>query len=860
MILRFKRSPLFYLILSILSLSLSLALPTARVLSATPTTASFSISAVSNLSANSSQSLLEQGRSLYRAGQFGDAITIWQQAIQQYQSQGDSLNQALGLSYLSLAYQELYQWDAAQQSIEQSLDLLQAAQSTADAILWAQALNTQASLQLNTGQAELALETWQQAQTYYEQAGDTSGSLGSQINQAQALQSLGFYRRSKQQLESLAQQLEAMPDADMKVSGLRSLGLSLQMIGDTVGSQQALEQSLAIAQDIGATAQLSSIWLNLGKTSADLGDPDSALYCFDQAEQVAVNPGEQLQARLDRFKLFLDYDLLDLATPEAATILQQLQALPPNHLSLYAAINFTAAINQIENPAQVLPLSNLSQLMATTIQSAQQSQDAQAEAYALYQLGQLYKRTEQWADARQVTQKSLDVARQLRADHIISQSAWSLGQVYRQEGKRTEAISAYTEAVNALKALRTDLASINSDVQFSFQESVEPVYRELVDLLLDGQPSQTALLEARELIESLQVAELDDFFHEACLDETERVEIDQVDPAATVIYPIILPDRLAVILSAAGKPLHYYETPVSQVEIEQTLDTLLIGLNPVSDAKERDRASQQVYNWLIQPAEAEQILTDTKTLVFVLDGRLRNIPMAALYDGQNYLIEKYAVALSPGLQLMAAQSLQPNQIDAIVGGISQSHEGFSALPAVESEVQEISEMVPASVLMNHEFTSAALANRFRNTNANVIHLATHGQFSSRQEETFLLTWDGRVSIKELSELLENRGSKASQPIELLVLSACDTATGDDRAVLGLAGLAVKSGARSTVAALWPVKDRAAAQLMTRFYDQLQQQGMTKAEALRQAQMYLIQQTDFKDPFFWSAFVLVGNWL
>lgn len=859
MILRSKHSPLFYLILGVLSLSLSVALSTARGLSATPTTASFSISPTSNLSATPSQSLLEEGRSFYRAGQFGDAIAIWQQAIQQYQRQGDSLNQALGFSYLSLAYQELYQWDAAQQAIEQSLDLLQAAQSTADAILWAQALNTQARLQLNTGQAELALDTWQQAQTYYDQAGDTSGSLGSQINQAQALQSLGFYRRSKQQLESLAQQLEAMPDSDMKVSGLRSLGLSLQMIGDTVGSQQVLEQSLAIAQDIGATAQLSSIWLNLGKTAADLGDPDSALYCFDQAEQVAVNPGEQLQARLDRLKLFLDYDLLDLATPEAATILQQLQALPPNHLSLYAAINFTAAINQLENPAQVLPLSELSKLMATTTQAAQQSQDAQAEAYALYQLGQLYKRTEQWADARQVTQKSLDVARQLQADHIVSQSAWSLGQVYRQEGKRTEAITAYTEAVNALKALRTDLASVNSDVQFSFRESVEPVYRELVDLLLSGQPSQSTLLEARELIESLQVAELDNFFREACLDETQQVEIDQVDPAATVVYPIILPDRLAVIFSAAGKPLRYYETPVLQVEIEQTLDKLLIGLNPVSDARERDRTSQKVYDWLIRPAEADQILDDTETLVFVLDGRLRNIPMAALYDGQNYLIEKYAVALSPGLQLMAAQSLQPNQIDAIVGGISQSHEGFSALPAVESEVQEISNTVSASVLMNQEFTNTALANRFRNTDVNVVHLATHGQFSSRQEETFLLTWDGRVSIKELSELLENRGGKSSQPIELLVLSACDTATGDDRAVLGLAGLAVKSGARSTVAALWPVKDRAAAQLMTRFYDQLQQQGMTKAEALRQAQMYLIQQTDFKDPFFWSAFVLVGNW-
>ncbi|MHC5833097.1 MAG: CHAT domain-containing protein, partial [Nostoc sp.] len=93
-----------------------------------------------------------------------------------------------------------------------------------------------------------------------------------------------------------------------------------------------------------------------------------------------------------------------------------------------------------------------------------------------------------------------------------------------------------------------------------------------------------------------------------------------------------------------------------------------------------------------------------------------------------------------------------------------------------------------------------------------------GQFSSRLEDTFLLTWDGKVNVKELSELLKNRGNDPSKAIELLVLSACDTAAGDDRAVLGLAGLAVKSGARSTIATLWPVKDQAAAILMTRFYD------------------------------------------
>ncbi|MBD6616733.1 CHAT domain-containing protein [Komarekiella sp. 'clone 1'] len=799
---------------------------------------------------------LEQGRNLYQAGRFSEAIRAWQTAAKQYQKQGDRLNEALSLSYLSLAQQELNQWEAAGKSIEQSVKLLQTAKP-ADAITWAQILNTRANLELRTGKAGTALETWQQAQKYYEQAGDTMGSLGSQINQAQALQSLGFYRRSRQQLEELTQKLAAMPDSEVKVSGLRSLGLALHAIGDGK-SQQVLEQSLATANTIAAKTQLSSIFSTLGKVASDSIDPEAALNYFEDAETTATNPNEALQARLARFKLLVDYDKLEYAIPLASQLRQQLEKLPPSHTSLYAAINFVATLNRLEKPGQVLPIKDLAQLMAVTVKSAQQIEDAIAEAYALYQWGQLYRRTQQWSQAKELAQKSLNIARQLQADDIIAQSAWQVGQLYKQQGDRPKAISAYTEAVKSLKALRSDLAAVNPDMQFSFRESVEPVYRELVGLLLDEQPNQAALMQARELIESLQIAELDNFFREACLDKAQQ--IDKVDPTATVIYPIILPDRLAVILSKTGEPLRYYATRKPQAEIEQTLNNLLVALNPVSDSQEREQLTQQIYDWLIRPAEQEQLFKDTKTLVFILDGKLRNIPMSALSDGKQYLIEKYAIALSPGLQLMPAHSLQQNKINAIVGGISQSHAGFAALPAVESEVKQISQTVPSDLLLNQKFTSQALADRVKSSRVDVVHLATHGQFSSRLEDTFLLTWDGQVNVKELSELLKNRGGNSSKAIELLVLSACDTATGDDRAVLGLAGLAIKSGARSTIATLWPVKDKAAQMLMTHFYEQLRQPKITKAEALRQAQINLIRQTDFRDPFFWSAFVLVGNWL
>jgi CHAT domain-containing protein len=327
-----------------------------------------------------------------------------------------------------------------------------------------------------------------------------------------------------------------------------------------------------------------------------------------------------------------------------------------------------------------------------------------------------------------------------------------------------------------------------------------------------------------------------------------------------VIYPIILGDRLEIIVSIPGQVLTSYKTAIPKAEIEQTIKQMRQSLNPAFPKENALSVSQQLYNLLIRPAESQLANSGVKTLAFVLDGSLRNLPMAALYDGKHYLVEKYSLALSPGMQLMQTRSLKSEKLKVITAALTEARQGFKALPAVKSEVTEIQAEISGKVLLNEQFTDANLQTAIKSTPFTVLHLATHGQFSSKLDETFILTWDGKINVKQLSEFLKSRNEADSTPVELMVLSACQTAKGDNRAILGLAGVAVRSGARSTLATLWAVKDDSTAKFMVEFYKNLKKPGISKAEALRQAQLTFIQDADFDHPFYWSPFVLVGNWL
>jgi CHAT domain-containing protein len=194
------------------------------------------------------------------------------------------------------------------------------------------------------------------------------------------------------------------------------------------------------------------------------------------------------------------------------------------------------------------------------------------------------------------------------------------------------------------------------------------------------------------------------------------------------------------------------------------------------------------------------------------------------------------------------------------GGLTQSVQGFAPLPHVAWEVEEAGRYFSTHTLLDEAFRSEEVERALRAVPYDVLHIASHAEFAANPEDSFILTWDGRLSLERLAATLGQARFRIERPVELLVLSACETAVGDERSALGLAGAALRMGARSVLASLWAVNDDASSRLMARFYRELANPKHTRASALQAAQLWMFHQEDFEHPIDWAAFLLIGSWL
>ena len=578
---------------------------------------------------------------------------------------------------------------------------------------------------------------------------------------------------------------------------------------------------------------------------------------------------------------------------------------------IYSQIFGLITLSQLAQQIQTQlaqPLTHLDQLTDQALKLAQtlaeQIQHPTAKAYIYGYLGKRYEQTHHEKAALAFTRQAVFFAQQTQTKSLLYYWQWQLGRLLQAQGDRLGAIKAYQQAVANLTPIRLPVATMGYlNLEASFRERIAPIYFELADLLLQESQSTASasqriplLQQARNTIELFKQAELQDYFQWDCakiLTSCSNLE-PLLEPHTAILYPIALPDRLELLLNLPHN-LVQVTVPIKETLLREQVAALLLPLHQHPHPEERAstnksltlgpasctsatsrlttpeltdysqsflQPAQTLYHWLIEPLAT--YLADIDTLVIVPEGILYTIPFAALHDGQQFLIQKYALATAPSLCLNQPPVTQSRSANILLTGLSNSVQGFSALPCAEYELTTIQTLFDhaSQPLLNEKFTLAALQRSLNQTTYSMVHIASHGQFSANLDNTFILTYDGKLTLDKLERLF-SLTTVQGKPVDLLTLSACETAVGNERAALGLAGVALRAGVKSAVASLWQVDDEATPAVIIEFYRQLQNPNLSKAKALQQAQIKLLTDDDYihyRHPYYWSAFLLIGNWL
>jgi len=722
----------------------------------------------------------------------------------------------------------------------------------------------------SSGDFTQALGHFSSAASAYEAAGDREGQARALLRGAEAELSLGRSPNALEKLEKAKALAQASGNQPLLLAVESGLGNAYVLTGRDADAERILRSSIARARtlrDLNTAAQALN---NLGNLHAMQGRFDDAIRDYREAREVANSTGNgslAVRASLNLARALIDTGRPGEAVPLLSALGDDLRKQAPSHEKAYGLVSLGRLYGRLLVKG-IAPAAEWRQRAYAALNDAlavaDSIQDPRARSYALGYLGTLYEQSARYDEALQYTQQAIVAAQQVDAPEILYRWQWQAGRVLKAQGKPDAAILAYRHSIATLQSVRKDMVAAGS--RTSFRESVGPVFFQLADLLLErsgtlSDPKLVTqdLVDARGIVEGLKGAELQDYFQDDCVTalRARTAGIDRLASNTAALYPIILKDRLELLLSMPDG-MRRFTTPVSAERVTREIRALRHLLEKRTTHQYLPHA-QQLYDWLIRPISAALEKAHIDTLVIVPDGALRTIPLGALYDGQQFLIERYALATTPGLTLTDPQPIARGKATVMLNGLTDSVQGFAPLPYVGEELKTVHALYGGTLLENQQFTVAAMEKDLGETPYRIVHIASHGQFDSDVNKTFLLTYDGKLGMNKLEQIL-GLSRFRTDAVELLTLSACQTAAGDDRAALGLAGVAIKAGARSALATLWTVNDPASAALVADFYRALQDPANSKAAALQKAQLELLKDARYRHPSYWSAFLLIGNWL
>ena len=714
-----------------------------------------------------------------------------------------------------------------------------------------------------------AVEPWTQADGLFAQAHDHRGRVTVLARLCAAYLALGNRRLANTASRDCLEAATASGDRTALVSAECARGAALQS-WDPAKAIAALDHALELAQ--GNPKAEAAILNNRGNLRAQAGQHGAAITDFRRSAELSkAQPAAAAQALLNAALIANQERDWSQGKQFLAAGLQHAEPLSEG-LAAPLWIQAAHIAAGIKKSGDTRAAGQAEALLARAGTAAEKLGDFRTASLAVGEHGHLQELAGRVGAALSESEKAAFLAQRAGAPELLYRWEWQIARLCKQTGDADAALAAYRRAVRTLESatLRHDIA-LAANLRHGtsgFRQSVGPLFYELADILLQssaklasGEARQVRLVEARNAVELLKSAELDDYFQDPCQTVARKKirDIDSISPKTAVIYPISLPDRLEQLVSLPGGIMERVIVPVGAVELDKAAKELQDKLR-TRTTYEFVGLSRKMHAWLMKDLGPKLDAAGIETLVFVPDGPLRMIPMGALYDGEKFLAEKYAVAATPGLTLMDPQASAWVTPNLLLNGLSEERMGFPALPSVGAEIRDVRAAFGGVVLTNQQFTVAGVRDEFSRAQFSIVHLATHGHFERDASKSFVLTYDGELSLDGLESLIRPSQFRG-QPVELLTLSACQTAAGDDRAALGLAGVAIKAGARSALATLWCVHDEASAALVTSFYAEIRKHpNLSKARALQQAQQQLMNNPNYRHPYYWSAFLIIGNWL
>ncbi|MEM7793708.1 MAG: tetratricopeptide repeat protein [Cyanobacteria bacterium P01_C01_bin.118] len=775
---------------------------------------------------------------------YEQALDYYQQALMILQSIGNRPGEAVMLNNIAFIYGRQGNYGQALNYYQQSLAILE---ETGNRQRMGTSLNNIGGIYSHLGDTDRALDYYQQALASHQETGDRHGEalLFNNIGGLYASQNSNQQAR-EHYLRSLTI-YQIIGERNGLAQVLHNLG---SFYADQGNPEQSLDyylRSLTIRQDIGDLGGQAFTLNNIGNLYDNLGDDDRALNYYEQSLAIFQSTGEQAGASKVLANIgdwFEDQGETNQAIVFYKQAINIYETIRTNNQTLSQDLQQTYTDTVVDNYRTLATLL----LDQGRIPEAQQVLD-------LLKLEEL----REFTNTRAVWTSNgirLSEPEQTVADAHGSLIALGNKLVECERNNCTELDTLYEQQENLLAQYDAELERFVEAVRTNRRD--DSIFQDPDSISGDAQ----ALLEAY------------------AADEQNTL----------LVYPFVLEDKLWLVWVTVGDVVGSIEVPVSQGELATTVQQFGTLLNSrSSDLNELQATSQKLHNWIIQPIAAELEQNNIDHLVFVNDRVTRYIPMGALYDGENYLLERYTVStvLAPGATDMSDRLDSVTHSNVLGLGLTEAVENFNPLPAVRDELagiikgQDGDGIYPGQTFLNQDFTFDAFKNNVQGNR--ILHVATHAAFEpGRPEESFIVLGDGsRMKIPDI-ETMQRR----LRNLHLVVLSACQTALGgtnqeDGTEITGLSSYFLEANrAETVVASLWSVNDQSTSVLMQRFYENLAA-GEPKADALRNAQLSLLGSdqagggderiirqrqeaasgaSSLAHPYFWAPFILIGNGL